>query len=170
MPLSHTNFINKAQNMNEQRQHYNSCTIWLTGPSGAGKTTTGDSLSKELTEVYKIPILRLDGDVFRAKKNNQDLSKSGAKKNAYNITETAKNGALHDNKISVVSTISWYKENRDTARKVHDDSGVKFIECFVNTPIEVCEQRDEKGIYKKYRQLQKLGKDTVVRKTKKLRI
>lgn len=139
--------------------NYTPCTIWLTGPSGAGKTTTGNVLTSSLSSL-KIPILRLDGDTFRSKIKNNDLSKSGAEQNAFNISETAKNGVFLEDKISVVSTISWYKENRDTARKVHESCGVRFVECFVNTPIAICEKRDEKGIYKRFRELQDQGEDT----------
>ena len=56
-------------------QNNKPCTIWLTGPSGAGKTTTGNCLSAKLESEFNIPILRLDGDIFRFNSQNTDLSK-----------------------------------------------------------------------------------------------
>ena len=53
--------------------------------------------------------------------------------------------------ITMASFISPYRRDRDLARKVHDDAGLCFVEVFVDTPIEICERRDPKGLYKKAR-------------------
>ena len=51
----------------------------------------------------------------------------------------------------MTSFISPYRRERDLARKIHDESGLLFVEVFVDTPIDVCEERDPKGLYKKAR-------------------
>ena len=53
--------------------------------------------------------------------------------------------------ITIVAFISPYRVDRDTARAKHEEAGLCFVECFVDAPIEICEQRDPKGLYAKFR-------------------
>lgn len=121
-------------------------TLWFTGLSGAGKTTTAQRVI-ELLQVAGRHSLLLDGDELRSGLN-KDLSfdRASRRENARRTTEVAllaaKSGSL-----SVVSLISPYQEDRDHARSRHAESGVFFFEIFVDTPLSVCEARDPKGLY-----------------------
>ncbi len=122
--------------------------IWLTGLSGAGKTTIALALEKEIqrkgyfTKVF-------DGDVIR-NGINKDLGFSDADR-MENIRRTAEIARLFvDHGLIVIcSFISPQKAMRDLAREIIGNE--RFIEVFVNCPIEVCEKRDVKGLYKKAR-------------------
>lgn len=123
----------------------NKCTIWFTGLSGAGKTTlayeTQNVLSNKGIKSYVI-----DGDKIR-KGLNRDLgfSKEDRSENIRRIAEVAK--ILNDAGIvSIVSAISPYKIDRQFARDNYDGD---FVEVFLDCPVEVCQMRDSKGLYKK---------------------
>jgi adenylyl-sulfate kinase len=121
-------------------------TLWMTGLSGAGKTTIAKILEKEL-KGRGIRFERLDGDVVR-ESLTRDLgfSKEDRDKNIERVTFVAK--LLSRNNVGVVcSFISPYKEVRNMVRT----ETTNFIEVFVNAPLDVCEQRDVKGMYKKAR-------------------
>jgi adenylyl-sulfate kinase len=53
--------------------------------------------------------------------------------------------------VTMTSFISPYRRDRDLARRIHEEAGIRFIEIFVDTPVDVCEQRDPKGLYQKAR-------------------
>lgn len=121
-------------------------TLWMTGLSGAGKTTIAKILEKEL-KGRGVRFERLDGDVVR-ESLTRDLgfSKEDRDKNIERVTFVAK--LLSRNNVGVVcSFISPYKEVRNMVRT----ETTNFIEVFVNAPLDVCEQRDVKGMYKKAR-------------------
>src|SRR3989337_1181289 len=104
-------------------------TIWLTGLSGAGKSTIAVELEHALLE-NKHQAYILDGDKIR------------------HIGEVAK--LFTDaNIITITAFISPYKQDRDNARKLQREC--EFIEVYVKCPLDVCEQRDTKGLYKKAR-------------------
>src|SRR5688572_11737917 len=119
-------------------------TLWMTGLSGAGKTTIAVALTKLLNE-RGILIERLDGDVVR-ESLTRDLgfSKEDRDKNIERVSFVAK--LLSRNGVGVVcSFISPYQAQRDMVRS----QTTNFIEVYVSTPLEVCAERDVKGMYKK---------------------
>jgi adenylylsulfate kinase len=126
------------------------CTVWLTGLPSSGKSTIGFSLEHALIEQGRLSYV-LDGDNIRHGLNkNLGFSAEDRAENIRRIGEVAKLFA-DAGAITVTSFISPYRADRDMVRKLHDDAGIPFVEVFVDTPIEVCEQRDPKGFYAKAR-------------------
>ena len=125
-------------------------TIWFTGLSGAGKTTTAQRVIDLLRDLNRHSLL-LDGDELRSGLN-KDLSfdRASRRENARRTTEVALLAAKSGS-VAVVSLISPYQDDRDHARNRHVESGLFFFEVFVDTPLEVCESRDPKGLYKSAR-------------------
>jgi adenylylsulfate kinase len=121
-------------------------TIWLTGLSGAGKTTICRFLETELrSQGYKIEVL--DGDVVRQNlSKGLTFSKEDRDENIRRIGFVA-HLLTRNNVIVLVSVISPYRAIREEVKEQIGD----FIEVYVNAPLEVCEQRDVKGLYKKAR-------------------
>jgi len=122
-------------------------TIWLTGLSGAGKSTIALALAEVLREKGAQRLELLDGDIVRQNlTKGLGFSKEDRDENIRRIGFVAhlltRNGV-----IVLVSAISPYREIR---QEVSDRIG-DFIEVYVNAPLEVCEQRDVKGLYKKAR-------------------
>lgn len=124
--------------------------MWFTGLSGAGKTTVAFALEDYLC-ARSIPSYGLDGDNIRTGLNkNLGFSPEDREENIRRISEVGK--LFADAGIVVLSSfISPYARDRQRARKLHEDAGLPFFEIFVNTPIEICEQRDVKGLYRKAR-------------------
>ena len=122
--------------------------IWFTGLSGSGKSTLAVQLEAVLyTKGYKTYLL--DGDNIRAG-INKDLSFTDADRieNIRRIGEVSK--LMLDSGIIVLSAfISPFQSDRDQVKKIVGTEN--YIEVFVDTPLEVCEQRDVKGLYKKAR-------------------
>jgi len=141
---------NKRGQVLGQRGGFRGCTIWFTGLSGAGKTTISFALEEYLV-TQGIPSYSLDGDNVRHGLNkNLGFSPEDREENIRRISEVAKlfaDGGI----VCLTSFISPYKKDRELARKLHEEAGLKFIECYVNTSLEVCESRDVKGLYKKAR-------------------
>ncbi len=126
------------------------CTLWLTGLSGSGKSTVGVALEHALN-ARGVLAYRLDGDNVRHGLNaNLGFGADDRKENIRRIGEVAKLFA-DAGVVTISSFISPYQADRDQVRKIHEDAGLKFLEVFINTPIEICEQRDPKGLYKKAR-------------------
>ena len=126
------------------------CTLWLTGLSGSGKSTVAVALEHALIQRGHLAY-RLDGDNVRHGLNaNLGFSAQDRQENIRRIGEVAKLFA-DAGVITISSFISPYQSDRDQVRKIHEDAGLKFLEVFINTPIEVCESRDPKGLYKKAR-------------------
>jgi adenylylsulfate kinase len=121
-------------------------TVWFTGLSGAGKTTISRAVEKELKSYgYRVEIL--DGDIVRQNlTKGLGFSKEDRDENIRRVGFVAE--LLTRNQVSVlVSAISPY---RDIRQEVRQKIG-NFVEVYVNAPLEVCEQRDVKGLYKKAR-------------------
>ena len=118
-------------------------TIWFTGLPCSGKTTIAKEV-KRILEEKDIDVELLDGDTVRAYIRNKDFSKEGRNKHLRYIALMARLLSKR-NVVVLCSFVSPYRENRDFAREINDN----FIEVYVKTPIEVCIQRDVKGMYKK---------------------
>lgn len=133
-----------------QRGGFRGCCVWFTGLSGAGKTTLSFALEDYLT-AHSIPCYGLDGDNIRTGLNkNLGFTPEDRVENIRRISEVAK--LFADAGIVVLSSfISPYARDRKKARKLHESSNLKFFEVFVDTPLEECEKRDVKGLYKKAR-------------------
>jgi adenylylsulfate kinase len=121
-------------------------TIWFTGLSGAGKTTIGAQVAKELRDrQYKIEVL--DGDIVRKNlTKGLGFSREDRDENIRRIGFVAhlltRNGV-----VVIVSAISPYNEIRQQVKQTIGN----FIEVYVNSPLAVCESRDVKGLYKRAR-------------------
>jgi adenylylsulfate kinase len=132
----------------EKRLNQSSKVIWLTGLSGSGKSTIALELEKKLFTIGYFSQV-LDGDNIRSGIcNNLGFSEDDRKENIRRIAEISKL-YLNSGIISIVSFISPTVESRDLAKKIIGQED--FIEVFINTPIELCEKRDVKGLYKKAR-------------------
>ena len=123
-------------------------TIWLTGLSGSGKSTIAAELEHALLENGHQAYI-LDGDNIRHGLNkNLGFSPEDRSENIRRIGEVAK--LFTDaNIITITAFISPYRQDRENARKLQKNG--EFIEVYVKCPLEVCEQRDTKGLYKKAR-------------------
>lgn len=134
----------------EQMLHHRGATIWFTGLSASGKSTLAFTTEHALMERGHLAYV-LDGDNIRhGLNNNLGFSAEDREENIRRIAEVAKLFA-DAGVIVMTSFISPYRRDRDLARKLHDEARLIFIEVYMNTPIEVCEQRDPKGLYKKAR-------------------
>ena len=125
-------------------------TIWLTGLSGSGKSTIAVALEQVLLKQGKHAYV-LDGDNVRHGLNkNLGFSPEDRAENIRRIGEVSKLFA-DAGLISVTSFISPYRADRDLVRALHDEAKLPFLEVYVETPLDVAEQRDPKGLYKKAR-------------------
>uniref|UniRef100_A0AAQ4PHY6 3'-phosphoadenosine 5'-phosphosulfate synthase 2a n=1 Tax=Gasterosteus aculeatus aculeatus TaxID=481459 RepID=A0AAQ4PHY6_GASAC len=132
------------------RGGFRGCTIWLTGLSGAGKTTISFALEEFLVS-HAIPCYSLDGDNIRHGLNkNLGFSAVDREENIRRIAEVAKLFA-DAGLVCVTSFISPFGKDRDEARKIHASAGLPFFEVFIHASLAVCEKRDVKGLYKKAR-------------------
>jgi bifunctional enzyme CysN/CysC len=121
-------------------------TVWLTGLSGSGKSTIAGALERLLVDDHRLTYT-LDGDNLRHGLNG-DLGFSAADR-AENVRRVGEVARLFADAglIAIVPLISPYRAGRDHARALHDAAGLVFLEVFVDTPIEICEARDPKGLY-----------------------
>ncbi len=124
--------------------------LWFTGLSGSGKSTIAVALEQVLIQRGK-KAYRLDGDNIRFGLNkNLGFSAEDRTENIRRIGEVTKLFA-DANVICLNSFISPYAVDRDAARALHDEAGLKYYEVYVHAPLEVAEERDPKGLYKKAR-------------------
>ncbi|MCC5917104.1 MAG: adenylyl-sulfate kinase [Cryomorphaceae bacterium] len=122
--------------------------IWLTGLSGAGKTTIAQALFQTLKS-RSTPAYVLDGDTLRSGLNSDlGFSPEDRRENIRRTTEVAR--ILYTAGITVIAAlISPYRADRDYLRQLFPENA--FMEVFVDCPIETCETRDVKGLYQKAR-------------------
>lgn len=155
-----------ATNVTEQKHHvtrelrgqnlglcrgFRGCTVWLTGLSGAGKTSIAFELEAFLVS-KGIPAYGLDGDNIRTGLNkNLGFTQIDREENIRRVAEVAKLFA-DSGVVCICSFVSPFSEDREMARKIHKDADLKYYEIFVDTPLSVCESRDVKGLYKKARE------------------
>jgi bifunctional enzyme CysN/CysC len=125
-------------------------TVWFTGLSGSGKSTIAVAVEAALIARRRHSYL-LDGDNLRHGLNgNLGFSAEDRAENVRRVGEVAR--LLADAGTgTLVSLVSPYAADRDRARAIHADAGLRFLEVFVNTPLEECERRDPKGLYAKAR-------------------
>jgi len=125
-------------------------TVWFTGLPGAGKSTIAAAVEERLI-VAGQPAFLLDGDNLRHGLNG-DLGFDEAAR-CENVRRTAHVARLlaESGTIALVSLVSPYAADRDAASFLHTVDDLQFIEIFVDVPLEVCEQRDPKGLYARAR-------------------
>lgn len=128
----------------EAMLHQKAATIWLTGLSGSGKSTLANALEQQLAAQGRHTML-LDGDNVRFGLNRDlGFSKEDRVENIRRIAEAAK--LMNDAGLIVLASfISPFRKDRQIAREIIGDA---FIEVYVSTPLEECERRDVKGLYR----------------------
>ena len=143
--------------------------VWFTGLSGCGKSTIANELDRQLCELGRATML-LDGDNIRhglcapparlAREHGEEFANRfglgfGEVDREENIRRIGSVAALMASAglITLTAFVSPYRRDRDRVRKIVEESGRSgdFVEVFVDTPLEVCEARDPKGLYKKAR-------------------
>jgi adenylylsulfate kinase len=173
----HAGTVTREERANVLRQ--TGATLWFTGLSGSGKSTLAVALEQVLIQRGHAAYV-LDGDNIRfglnagpkilmetrgyseeqAKRFGLGFSAADREENIRRIGEVAKLFA-DAGLLALTSFISPYRKDRDAARKIHEGNksgAIPFIEIYVNTPIDCCEQRDPKGLYKQAREAVAAGK------------
>lgn len=142
----HDHHVTQEKRAHQKRQK--PCILWFTGLSGSGKSTVANAVEGLLYEQSKHTYL-LDGDNVRHGLNKcLGFSEEDRVENIRRVGEVSK--LFCDAGLIVLSAfISPFKADREIVRELSREG--EFIEIFVDTPIEICEQRDPKGLYKKAR-------------------
>jgi len=132
------------------RNGHRGAVVWLTGLSGAGKSTVARALEQELFQ-RSMHTYVLDGDNLRHGLNsNLGFAPEDRAENIRRVSEVAKLMA-DAGTVVITSFISPYRLDRWLAREIALQAGTEFVEVFVNAPLAVCEERDPKGLYEKAR-------------------
>ncbi|MCE7791143.1 adenylyl-sulfate kinase [Salipaludibacillus sp. CUR1] len=135
----------------QERQDLNghkSCILWFTGLSGSGKSTLANALHKKLYE-ERVNSFVLDGDNIRHGLNKDlGFKPEDRQENIRRIGEVSKL-FVENGSIVLTAFVSPYRDDRDLARRMVEKE--EFIEIYVQCPVEECEKRDPKGLYKKAR-------------------
>jgi sulfate adenylyltransferase len=138
----HDTVVTKEQR--EARKGHKGVVLWFTGLSGCGKSTVATEVEKKLFDMGK-DVFILDGDNVRHGLNGDlGFSPEDRDENIRRIGEVAHLFA-ESGMITIASFISPYKEGRERARKLNEEGD--FIEVYIKAPVEVCEERDPKGLY-----------------------
>lgn len=123
-------------------------TLWLTGLPGAGKSTLAAELERRLLATGRWACV-LDGDALRTSLTSDlGFSREDRRENVRRVAAVAATCA-DAGAIAIVAVVSPYAEDRDEARTVHEQAGLRFSEVWVNAPATVCAERDPKGLYAK---------------------
>jgi len=143
--IPHQHAISKEDR--ERHNGHKGHVLWFTGLSGSGKSTVASAVERELHK-QGIKTFILDGDNVRAGLNSDlDFSAASREENIRRIAHVS--ALMKDAGLVVLSAfVSPYQKDRDFVR---DCAQVDFSEIFISTPLEVCEQRDVKGLYAKAR-------------------
>jgi adenylyl-sulfate kinase len=125
-------------------------TIWFTGLPAAGKSTMASAVEERMVGEGCHAFL-LDGDNLRHGLNgdlgfDEDARSENVRRTAHVASLLAESGT-----VALVSLVSPYLRDRQAAVELHEQAGLAFVEVFVDTPLELCEQRDPKGLYAKAR-------------------
>jgi adenylyl-sulfate kinase len=124
--------------------------LWLTGLSGSGKSTLATALEYQLHR-RGLATFILDGDNLRhGLCSNLKFSPEDRSENIRRAGETAKLMA-EAGMVVICSLISPYQSDRTRVREICHRDGIPFAEVFINAPLQVCEERDPRGLYKKAR-------------------
>lgn len=123
-------------------------TVWLTGLPSAGKSTIARALEKRLLDEGR-PVEVLDGDVVRTHLTRDlGFSREHRRENVLRIGFVAH--LLARNGVTVLCpVIAPYRADRSEVRELHERDGARFVEVYVSTPVDVCSDRDVKGLYAK---------------------
>lgn len=144
--MTERNIIANVQHWEKEnvREGY---TLWFTGLSGSGKSTIAEYLAIRLEREYGVLVERLDGDIVRQHLTSDlGFSKEDRDRNIERVSFVA--SLLSRNGVAVLATfISPYIERRNKTR----DMVTNYIEAYVKCSVEVCEERDVKGLYEKAR-------------------
>jgi adenylyl-sulfate kinase len=124
-------------------------TLWMTGLSGSGKSTIARALEEELVKKHGKHVQQLDGDNVRTGLN-RDLGFSPDDR-AESVRRVGEMACLFNGGgvITLVTLVSPYREDREEARRRHEEQGLPFLEVYMHVPIEVVQARDPKGLYAK---------------------
>ena len=122
-------------------------TVFFTGLSGSGKSTIAAALSVALMEDGRRPVMTLDGEDVRKKlSSNLGYSQKDRNENIRRVSWVASQ-ITKSRAVAIVCAIAPYEESRAYGRRVVEEAGGGFVLVHVSTPIEVCEDRDSKGLY-----------------------
>jgi len=142
----HDHYVSK--NERSQLKKQKSCILWFTGLSGSGKSTVANAVETKLLELEKHTYL-LDGDNIRMGLNKGlTFSDKDRIENIRRIGEVAKL-FVDSGTIVLTAFISPFISDREQVRELVNNG--EFVEIFVDTPLDICEKRDPKGLYKKAR-------------------
>jgi len=125
-------------------------TVWFTGLSGSGKSTVAVAVEAALHAAGRLTYRRDGDNVRHGLCGNLGFSAEDRDENIRRVGEVAKLFA-DAGVICLCSFVSPYRASRGLVRDMHEGDGLKFLEVFVDVPIEVAESRDPKGLYKKAR-------------------
>ncbi|HTM63832.1 MAG TPA: bifunctional sulfate adenylyltransferase/adenylylsulfate kinase [Gammaproteobacteria bacterium] len=132
-------------------KHKQGFTVFLTGLPSSGKSTLANALSLKLRELTDRPITFLDGDVIRTHlSHGLGFSQEDRETNITRVGFVAKEITRHGG-IVICALVAPFARARNIVREMISEAG-GYIEAYVSTPLEVCEQRDRKGMYKKARE------------------
>ena len=145
-----SNIVWHSGAVTRQQRGTKGMTLWFTGLSGSGKSSVAVEVERRLVASGQ-PAYILDGDNLRHGLNsNLGFSPEDRVENVRRVAEVAK--ILADaGVVAIVSLVSPYRADRDNARTIHEADGLPFLEIFMDTPLEVAEARDPKGLYAKAR-------------------
>lgn len=137
-----------TKEIRRKKNNHKSCVVWFTGLSASGKSTIANAVEEMLNQL-NVRTYLLDGDNVRHGLNKDlGFSPEDRKENIRRIGEVAKL-FVDAGMITMTAFISPYKEDRQTARDLVEDS--EFIEVYIKCSLEECEKRDPKGLYQKAR-------------------
>jgi adenylyl-sulfate kinase len=133
-----------------RRHGLHGVTVWLTGLSGSGKSSIANAVAQRLLADGVVAYL-LDGDNVRHGLNaDLGFAAGDRAENVRRLGEVARLMA-DAGLVVLVPVISPYAADRDRVRAAHADAGLRFVEVFVDIPLDVCEERDPKGLYREAR-------------------